>query len=114
VGAEDLSDLPDGYYHLAVVAEGELRDPDAPRFRNQHLLHFKVEQGVATRLTQAQYSALTDPVQVIAGPGGAEIRVQRGASIPGARPAPGPTSADAVVKLNTAGVPGSNAEQNER
>jgi hypothetical protein len=95
---EDLADLADGYYHLAVVAEGEPRNPDAPLYRTQHLVHFKVEGGVPSRLTQAQYSAVTDPVQ----------------TVPGARPEAGPRSADALESLNTQGPAGSDSERNER
>jgi hypothetical protein len=111
---EDLADLADGYYHLAVVAEGEPRNPDAPLYRTQHLVHFKVEGGVPSRLTQAQYSAVTDPVQTVEGPGGVAIRLQRGAAVPGARPEAGPRSADALESLNTQGPAGSDSERNER
>ena len=111
---QDLTVLANGTYYLAVVAEGQPRDPEAPRFRNQQLVHFKVEDGVPTRLTQAQYSALTDPVQVQEGPGGIAIRVQRGAGVAGPRPAPGPASADALERINTAGVPGSTTETAEK
>ena len=111
---QDFSELANGTYYLAVVAEGQPRDPEAPRFRNQHLVHFKVEGGVPTRLTQAQYSALTDPIQVQEGPGGIEIRVQRGRGIAGPRPVPGPASADALERINTAGIPGSTTETGEK
>ena len=111
---QDFSDLADGTYYLAIVAEGEPRDADAPRFRNQHLVHLKVEEGVPARLTQAQYSALTDPIEVGEGPDGKPVRVQRGRGIAGPRPAPGPASADALERLNTAGLPGTTTETNEK
>ena len=111
---QDLAELADGAYYLAVVAEGQPRDSQAPRFRNQHLVYFKVADGQPTRLTQAQYSALTDPVLVQEGPEGTLVRVQRGRGIAGPRPVPGPASADALERINTAGVPGSRNEETER
>jgi hypothetical protein len=111
---QDFGELADGTYYLAVVAEGQPRDPEAPRYRNQHLVHFRVADGVPTRLTQGQYSALADPVQVQEGPGGTPIRVQRGTGVAGPRPVPGPASADALERINTAGVPGSRNEETEK